>query len=351
EYESTNSNKDENSDDNFIENNDVLDNNRGINSIIDHLLAASKASIKRYCNRKLKITSFFFTTNTQLLVIDDNEDIGDHSFSDREYSDSKSEDEESLINNAIKFVNKILNEKMVSKTERTHYTAVLYFLRLLLDCQGKIEASETVVKVVNDGELILPSLREKMPIKSLVHNEFVFFQLAAYLQSQKFNTTPELVKNYLDQHILSQLNIRPLNNNEKEHVWITYDESTFYAYDRPHSVWGLKWEQPLQKKGLESCVHISDFLTETVESLKDSQEQAHIMMVLGCVGVFAFDNATSHTAFAKDALVASKMNLSLEGSALKIRDTIWNGNHQSMVIKEDYFVYDKIKKVNVNLRS
>ncbi|CAG8831033.1 1734_t:CDS:1, partial [Cetraspora pellucida] len=64
--------------------------------------------------------------------------------------------------------------------------------------QGKIEVSEIVVKVVNGSswlarcirkwanicmkeELIPPSLRGKMPMKSLLHNEFVFLQLAAYL--------------------------------------------------------------------------------------------------------------------------------------------------------------------------
>ncbi|CAG8488046.1 15681_t:CDS:1 [Cetraspora pellucida] len=174
-YESTNSNENENLDDDFVEDDDELDDNRGANSIIDCLLAASKANFEKKgrpkiytglsaCTRQrkkkalkdtavgsLKITSFFSATNTQLLAIDDDKVIGDHSFSDRECSDSESEDEESLINNAIEFVNKILNEKMVSKTERTHYTAVLYFLQLLLDGQEKMKASETVVKVVNGG--------------------------------------------------------------------------------------------------------------------------------------------------------------------------------------------------------
>ncbi|CAG8856041.1 17457_t:CDS:2, partial [Gigaspora margarita] len=54
--------------------------------------------------------------------------------------------------------------------------------------------------------------------------------------------------------------------------------------------------------------------------------------------IFAFDNATSHIAFAKDALVASKMNLGPGGSVPKMRDTVWNGKRQSMIIKEDYFV-------------
>ncbi|CAG8488027.1 15680_t:CDS:2 [Cetraspora pellucida] len=212
------------------------------------------------------------------------------------------------------------------------------------------------------GELIPPSLRGKMPTKSLLYDEFVSLQLAAYLRSQKFNATPKLVKNYLDQHILPQLNIRPVQ----------------YISVRTSCRWMHKLGFHFQRLG--PCMHISDFLTETVGPLKDSQEEAHIMIILGanrdgfwdsaklleqvrqaidiferthpgCVGVFAFNNATSHTAFAENALVASKMNLSSGGSAPKMRDTIWNGNRQSMVIEEDYFVYDKKKKVNVNLQG
>ncbi|CAG8808129.1 24045_t:CDS:2, partial [Cetraspora pellucida] len=112
EYESTNSNEDKNSNDDLVKDDDELDDNRGANSIIDCLLAASKLALKDTAVGSLKITSIFSATNTQLLTIDDDEDIGDHSFSDSECSDSESEDEESLINNAIEFVNKILNEKM-----------------------------------------------------------------------------------------------------------------------------------------------------------------------------------------------------------------------------------------------
>lgn len=72
-----------------------------------------------------------------------------------------------------------------------------------------------------------------------------------------------------------------LNCGEKEHVWVTHDETTFYVYDGPHSVWGPESEQPLRKKGLGSAMHISDFLTETIGPLKDDQEEARVMMISG----------------------------------------------------------------------
>lgn len=171
-----------------------------------------------------------------------------------------------------------------------------------------------------------------------------------------------------------------LIGEEKEHVWITHDESVFHTYDGPRTVWGLEGEHPLRKKGQGQGVHVSDFLTETIGPLKDDLEEARVTMILGanrdgywnntklieqvehainiferthpdCIGVFAFDNATSHTAFAEDALVASKMNLNPGGSVPKMHDTLWNGQRQSMIIENDYIVYDKKTKKNINLRS
>ena len=121
----------------------------------------------------------------------------------------------------------------------------------------------------------------------------------------------------------------------KEHVWITHDETIFYTNKDPRASWGLEGEQPLRKKGQGQGVHISDFLTEIIGPLKDDFGEARVTMVLGancdgywdsnklvdqieqalnifewthpeCIGIFAFDNATSHTAFSEDALIATK---------------------------------------------
>ncbi|CAG8779248.1 19982_t:CDS:1, partial [Cetraspora pellucida] len=40
-----------------------------------------------------------------------------------------------------------------------------------------------------------------------------------------------------------------------------------------------------------------------------------------CVGIFLFNNATSHEAFSEDTLVASKMNLGPNGLVSKMCDT------------------------------
>ncbi|CAG8745128.1 25186_t:CDS:2 [Cetraspora pellucida] len=205
EYESNNSNRDNDSDDEFVED-DELNNNEDASSIIDHLLAASEASFEKR-NDQNYILGFL----QELLPAADEEDIEDYSSfrrecddnesednnesgdDDKSEDDDESEDEEVLINKTIEFVNKTMNEKilskMLSKTKKTRYTAVFYFLRLLLDGQEKMEASETVAK----RELIPLSLREKLPTKSPFHDEFVSLQLAAYLRTQKFKATPEPV--------------------------------------------------------------------------------------------------------------------------------------------------------------
>ncbi|RGB26216.1 hypothetical protein C1646_631478 [Rhizophagus diaphanus] len=115
-----------------------------------------------------------------------------------------------------------------------------------------------------------------------------------------------------------------LNVNEKRHILITHDKSTFYANDRKKTFWGPVGHQPLQKKGAGLSLHISDFLTEVDRCLKTEEnedgwwktddlikqitekaipifEELHP----GDVDVFAFDNATSHAAYAEDALIAS----------------------------------------------
>ncbi|CAG8855410.1 29187_t:CDS:2, partial [Gigaspora margarita] len=118
---------------------------------------------------------------------------------------------------------------------------------------------------------------------------------------------------------------------EKELVWVTHDETTFYVYDGPHSVWGPEGEQPLRKKGLGSTVHVlganRDGYWDSVKLLEQVRRAIRIFERTHpeCVGIFAFDNATSHKAFYEDALVASKMNLGPGSLAPKMREIVWSG--------------------------
>ncbi|RIA84841.1 hypothetical protein C1645_698280 [Glomus cerebriforme] len=103
-----------------------------------------------------------------------------------------------------------------------------------------------------------------------------------------------------------------LNVNKKCHILITHDKFTFYANDEKKTFWRSVGHQPLQKKGVELSLHISDFFIEVDRYLK-TKEKKHITektipifeeLHPSDVGVFAFDNITSHAAYVEDALIA-----------------------------------------------
>ncbi|CAI2201364.1 15752_t:CDS:1, partial [Funneliformis geosporum] len=57
----------------------------------------------------------------------------------------------------------------------------------------------------------------------------------------------------------------------------------------------------------------------------------------GMIAVFAFDNSSSHAKLANDTLNAMNMNLNPGGKQPIMRDTIFNGQVQTMVFPSDYF--------------
>ncbi|CAG8839973.1 11169_t:CDS:2, partial [Gigaspora margarita] len=70
------------------------------------------------------------------------------------------------------------------------------------------------------------------------------------------------------------------------------------------------------KKKLGSAMHISDFLAKTIEPLRNSQKEAHIIMVLGTNQNGYWD---SKKLLKQDTFVTSKMNLGPGGSASKMQ--------------------------------
>ena len=63
-----------------------------------------------------------------------------------------------------------------------------------------------------------------------------------------------------------------LNEDEKIHIFVTHDESTFHSNDGTKSGWGPSNQQPLLKKGEGRGYHVSDFLCESIGRLKLSPE-------------------------------------------------------------------------------
>jgi len=74
-----------------------------------------------------------------------------------------------------------------------------------------------------------------------------------------------------------EIQINPsLKENEKEHVFVTHDETIFYANDGRKSGWAPNNEQPLRKKGQGLSIYISDFLCETIGRLRLHNEQNNL---------------------------------------------------------------------------
>jgi hypothetical protein len=62
-----------------------------------------------------------------------------------------------------------------------------------------------------------------------------------------------------------EIQINPdLQENERLHILVTQDETTFHSNDGRQSGWAPHGEQPLRKKGRGRSIHVSDFLCETI---------------------------------------------------------------------------------------
>ncbi|KAF0493368.1 dde family endonuclease [Gigaspora margarita] len=105
-----------------------------------------------------------------------------------------------------------------------------------------------------------------------------------------------------------------ISEENQIHILVTHDECTFYANDSCSSVWAPLGIQLLHKKGMgkalmvlkfltEICGHFTITLTEINElNLPPTFLQKAIPIFEAthpnCIGVFAFDNSTNHSAFA-----------------------------------------------------
>lgn len=144
--------------------------------------------------------------------------------------------------------------------------------------------------------------------------------------------------------------------NVKQHVFVTHDESTFYANDHQQYVWLEESENFILPKSQGRSIMISEFhcpchgtmraiidgkpMTSRVVFYPGAPHQGywtseHMIIQLrdvlllfsvlheGMTAVFLFDQSSNHKAFAKDALVASRMNMGgheIEENDVKVRD-------------------------------
>jgi len=176
--------------------------------------------------------------------------------------------------------------------------------------------------------------------------------------------------------------ILPVLRPEKwELILITHDECIFYTNDGKKKIWISDGEMLLRKKGNRKSIMVSEFLLEACGQLKLSEEEAtrnpniptearcyllsgknqedywtfeHLLEQIkskvipifeakfpNATAVFIFDNSTNYAAYAKDALIAIRMNLDPEEKQPIMRSTSFIDKDrqeitQQMVFSEDY---------------
>lgn len=146
-------------------------------------------------------------------------------------------------------------------------------------------------------------------------------------------------------------------------IRVFHDESTFYSNADQTFHWTDGTSQALKQKSLGQAIMVSDFVEEVDGYLRFDEESARARVLLehqtdgyftnemfiaqvkvamdvfekkypGCQGMFIFDNAPSHVKKAEDALNADKMNVSDGGKQPYMRNTVWQGRMQRMVLDD-----------------
>ena len=167
---------------------------------------------------------------------------------------------------------------------------------------------------------------------------------------------------------------------EKCIVWF-HDESAYNTTEDTSTLWGEKGKLPNKPKGRGSSIMVSEFIEEKDGYLALSDEQYDFELAntdgdvyksacatleigeqregywnndrfmeqmakavkiaevkypssQGYSHIWCLDYSCGHTAFAEDALIASKMNRGSGGKQPKMRDTVWNGQPQSLTLPD-----------------
>ena len=167
---------------------------------------------------------------------------------------------------------------------------------------------------------------------------------------------------------------------EKHIVWF-HDESAYNTTEDTSILWGEKGKLPIKPKGRGSSIMVSEFIEEKDGYLALSDEQYEYEVANGdehvdksaCaileIGeqregywnndrfmgqmekavkiaevkypssqgyhhIWCLDHSCGHTAFADDALNANKMSKGPGGKQPKMRDTVWNGQPQTLTLPD-----------------
>ncbi|CAG8764380.1 18448_t:CDS:2, partial [Acaulospora morrowiae] len=213
----------------------------------------------------------------------------------------------------------------------------------------------------------------KHPSKSLLYDEYVSIRIANYLQATKFQVNPQLIKQFFENQIFPELHIDQAQTISLSTAQHGYERDDIVAFCQKFLQEIEKYEKLMPKWNDINCE-----VCEELYLLPDEQKhifitydeyregEARVIIQFGAnndgywdgkklllqlknvitifewthsgyIGVWVFDNVTSHTGMAPDALVAARMNLNPGGMQSKMRDTTWNEKIQKMTYPDDYY--------------
>ncbi|CAG8752402.1 39818_t:CDS:2, partial [Gigaspora margarita] len=335
-------------------------------------------------SRSHKITEFFDKVNDMNL---NNNKITQSDYANESETEiiEKLSQWEQKLQETKERIQHLINTNEVLKTDKVKYISAIHYIKLLQNNTPKLEASRIVAHIYNgtwakkylEDDPLSPSQYEKHLSKSLLHDErwinkmrfnYKKYKKSVYVDSYKRKDVIVYCREFL-QKIEEYDRLMPKWNDinceiyeepnflsgEKKYILIIHDECVFHTNDGTYEFWDPEEEQPLRKKGLGKELHVSEFLTETIRRLKDEEGEARVIVetdgsqdenwnekkllsqvknAIGifermhpeCIGIWAFDNATSYTVMAPDALQP------------KMRNTTWNGETKTMVYLDNYKV-------------
>lgn len=153
-----------------------------------------------------------------------------------------------------------------------------------------------------------------------------------------------------------------LNKDERPLIIVHHDESTFYANADQTNYWSDGTVTVLKQKSLGQSIMVSDFIEEKsgdylnhdgkmARVLLETQSEGYfdsckfLAQVDGALdifeakypyaqGLFLFDNAPCHKKCPDDALKVDSMNVRPGGKQPVMRDTVFNGEVQTMVLPD-----------------
>ena len=166
----------------------------------------------------------------------------------------------------------------------------------------------------------------------------------------------------LDRRCMYPGHIPELYPGEKPLIQIHHDESTFYANADQAKYWSDGTINTLKQKSLGQAIMVSDFIEKYgSDYLRHINEEARLLLEMNTDGyfnndlllkqvdkvikvfkdkyphaqaLFLFDNAPSHKKYTEDSLNVDRMNVRPGGKQPKLRDTVFNGQIQSMVLED-----------------